>query len=129
MRIEVRVFLFLTAFFVATCAIYTWFTYWDEPAGSVALGVSALFSVAIAYYLNRTASHVEVRPEDDPEGSDTVVEGEYGEFSPRSYWPILVALTASVGTFGIALGWWLTILDAPFAALAVVGWSTENFHD
>jgi len=128
MRTEARVFDGLMAFFIVTCVGYTWATYWDEPAGSIALGVSAGFSAAIAFYLRRTGKHADPRPEDDSEGSDTLVEGEYGTFSPESYWPVLVALAAFFATLGVALGWWITILDAPFAALAVVGWSIENFR-
>lgn len=128
MKIEARVFGFWTVFFMIEAAIYIFGVRWSEPAGSIALIGSVLFAAMITVFIKWTATKTAVRPEDLPNGSDIPVEGEYGDFSPGSYWPILVAIAISIVALGIAVDWWLVWLDAPFVALCVIGWCMEGFR-
>lgn len=128
MRTEVKVFGFWTLFFAVVAAIYAWFTYWHELAGTAALIVTALISGSLTFYLWWTGRRIDERPEDDPHGEIDDVEGDFGYFAPHSIWPPLLALSASIAAFGVALGWWLVLLDVPIAAFAIVGWSFEHFR-
>lgn len=129
LRTETKIFAFWTLFFAAVAAIYAWFTYGDEPAGAAALGVTALISGGLTFYLWWTGRRIDERPEDDPGGEIDEVEGDYGYFAPHSSWPPLLALSASIAAFGVALGWWLVLLDIPIALFAIVGWTFEHFRD
>lgn len=129
MRTETRIFAFWTLFFAIVAAAYWWFTYGDEPAGTAALAITALISGGLTFYLWWTGRRTDERPEDDPAGEIDEVEGDYGYFAPKSIWPPLVALSAGIATFGIAIGWWLFMLDIPIAFFALVGWTFEHFRD
>lgn len=128
MAVESRLFAGLAVFFFVEALGYGFGTRWYEPAGFIALLLSGLFCTAISFYLKWTGTKIGTRPEDRQDGGDLTVEGHYGDFSPGSMWPILVALAASIGALGIAIGWWLFLVDIPFAALVVVGWSMEAFR-
>lgn len=129
LRTEMRIFGFWTVFFAIVAGVYWWFTYGQEPAGTAALGVTALISAALTLYLWWTGRKTNERPEDDPDGEIDDVEGDYGYFAPHSIWPPLLALTASIAMFGLAIGWWLILLDVPLALFALIGWSFEHFRD
>jgi hypothetical protein len=128
MRTETKLFAFWTAFFLIVAVIYAWFTYGRELAGTAALAVTALISATLTFYLWLTGRRTAARPEDDPTGEIAAAEGDYGYFAPQSIWPVLVAVAASIACFGIALGWWLVMLDVPVAFFAIIGWTFEHFR-
>lgn len=129
LRTETKIFGFWTLFFAIVAAIYAWFTYGHELAGTAALIVTALISGSLTFYLWWTGRKTAERPEDDADGEIAEAEGDYGYFAPRSIWPPLLALTASIACFGIAIGWWLVMLDVPLAFFAIIGWTFEHFRD
>ena len=55
------------------------------------------------------------------------VEGEFGFFSPYSWWPLWLGLTAALCFLGLAVGWWLFIIGASLGVFAVIGWTFEYF--
>ena len=81
----------------------------------------------IAFYLWATARTPPARPEDDPSGDIAEAEGEYGFFSPHSWWPLPLAAAAAICFLGLAVGWWLFIIGAAFGVVALVGWTFEYF--
>ncbi|MEN3361569.1 MAG: hypothetical protein V7637_5551, partial [Mycobacteriales bacterium] len=72
-------------------------------------------------YFAFVARRIDPRPEDRPEAEIAEGAGELGFFSPGSYWPIGIALSAAVG--GLALAFWEVWLIAIAFALimATVG--------
>ncbi|MEJ0014431.1 MAG: cytochrome c oxidase subunit 4 [Actinomycetota bacterium] len=48
-----------------------------------------------------------VHPSDDNEGEIADLAGELGFFSPHSWWPLVVALSACTMGLGLVLGWWV----------------------
>ncbi|MGN6414741.1 cytochrome c oxidase subunit 4 [Flexivirga sp.] len=129
LRTETRLFAFWTVFFLVVAVIYAWFTYGHELAGTAALVVTALISGVLTLYLWWTGRKTDERPEDDSGGEIAETAGDYGYFAPHSIWPPLLAVTASIACFGIAIGWWLVLLDVPLAFFAVIGWTFEHFRD
>lgn len=128
MKAEIWLFGFLAIFFVPVWYIYGYFTHWDEPVGSAGLVLAAALCVLITFYFWWTARKLDERPEDDPSGLIADAEGDYGFFSPQSWWPLALAGSAALIFLGLAVGWWLVVIGVPLTAIAVVGWTLEYFH-
>ena len=128
MKIEFKLFVILAGFFLPVGFIYGYFTEWQEPVGVAGLLLSAGLGAMIAFYLWATARRLPERPEDNPTGEIADQEGEYGFFSPHSWWPLALGGTAAICFLGLAVGWWLFIIGAAFGAVALVGWTFEYFR-
>jgi hypothetical protein len=115
-------------FFFPLCAVYTIVTDWTEPVGSVALLLTGGLSIMIGWYLWFTSRHIDERPEDDPAARVEDSAGEYGFFSPYSWWPLPLAGSAAIAFLGLAIGWWLVLLGGALGALALVGWVFEYWR-
>jgi Cytochrome c oxidase subunit IV len=127
MKIEYKLFVILAVFFVPVGVAYGHFTGWAEPVGTVGLFLSAGLGAMIAFYLYVTGRRLPERPEDNPGGEIAEQEGDYGFFSPHSWWPLPLAAAAAVCFLGLAVGWWLFIIGAAFGVVALVGWTFEYF--
>ena len=64
-------------------------------------------------------------PSDDPLGDIDEIQGDYGFFSPHSWWPLFLGAAAALCFLGLAVGWWMFIIGAFFAVPALVGWTFE----
>ena len=121
MKVESWLFSAGVFFFVPLAAVYTAVTDWREPVGSVTLLLTGGLSIMIGWYLWFTSRHIDDRPEDDPAARIEDAAGEYGFFSPHSWWPLPLAASAALAFLGLAIGWWMVILGGLFACLALVG--------
>ena len=128
MKVEYKLFVVIGAFFTVVGLIYGFFTQWDEPVGPFGLLLSAGLSALIGFYLWWTGRKLDPRPEDDPLALISVAEGEYGFFSPHSWWPLALGASSALVFLGLAVGWWLFIIGMCLAALATVGWTFEYFR-
>jgi len=113
--------------FTPLAIIYGYFTDWKEPVGPFALFLTAGLSALVGFYLWWTARKLDDRPEDDPSAPISAAEGEYGFFSPHSWWPLALAASSAVIFLGLAVGWWLFIIGCFLGAIATVGWTFEYF--
>jgi hypothetical protein len=113
----------------ALSIIYGAWNDWNEPIGTVCLAVAALLGFMIGGYLNITMRKLEaVPPEDDPLGEISDIAGDYGFFSPHSWWPLFLAGAAAIIFLGLAIGWWLVALGAFFVIPALIGWVFEYWR-
>lgn len=128
MKVEFRLFAGIGVFFVIIGSIYGMVTHWSEPVGPFGLYLSGGVAALIGFYLWETGRKLNARPEDDPMGQISAAEGEYGFFSPHSWWPLAVAASAGVLFLGLAVGWWLAIIGLSLSALATIGWTFEYFR-
>ena len=128
MKVEYRLFVFISAFCIGVGLIYGMFTQWSEPVGPFGLLLCAGLSALIGFYLWETGRKLDPRPEDDPTALISAAEGEYGFFSPYSWWPLALAASAAVVFLGLAVGWWLFIIGLCLATLALIGWTYEYFR-
>lgn len=128
MKTEYKLFGILAVFFLVVTPIYAYFTDMQEWVGIVALLLTFLMVTWLFFYLRMTGRKLELRPDDDPEGEIDEQAGDYGFFSPHSWWPLWLALGAAAIFLGVAIGWWLAIIAAPFTAVALVGWVFEYFR-
>ncbi len=127
MRVEYRFFVVIAVFFAVVATIYGFWTGWAEPVGATALYLCFGLGLMISFYLYMTARKLPDRPEDNPLAEIADQEGEYGVFSPYSWWPLWLGLTAAVCFLGLAVGWWLFIIGASFGVFALVGWTFESY--
>jgi Cytochrome c oxidase subunit IV len=128
MKVEFKLFAAIGVFFAAAGLTYGMVTHWSEPVGPLGLFLSAGVAALIGFYLWETGRKLDPRPEDDPHALISAAEGEYGFFSPHSWWPLALAASAAVVFLGLAVGWWLFIIGVCLAALATIGWTYEYFR-
>ncbi|MFC7492062.1 MULTISPECIES: cytochrome c oxidase subunit 4 [unclassified Knoellia] len=116
----------LGVFAALVAVIYGFWNEWSEPIGVVCLVVTALLGFMIAGYLNITRRKLDgVPPEDDPLGEISDIAGDYGFFSPYSWWPLWLGVSCALIFLGLAIGWWVVALGALFVIPALVGWVFE----
>ena len=126
MRIEARIFLICSAFFVIVAPAYWFIT--GDPTGTSALTMTALLALLITFYLGFHATRMEPRPEDRADGEIADGAGELGFFSPHSWWPLWCASTLAVIVFAVAMQqWWLGIIGTVFGAVALTGLIFEYY--
>ncbi len=128
MKVETWLFGAGTFFFAPVGVIYGILTRWDEPVGFVTLLLTGGLSLMVGWYLWFTSRHIDPRPEDDPMAPIDSVAGEYGFFSPHSWWPLPLAASSALVFAGLAVGWWLMYLGLVLAGLALIGWVFEYWR-
>jgi hypothetical protein len=132
MKIEARIFLWLTAFVWSTAIAYALWTYYAgmggegthhhiEWAGTVALILAGGLLGICGTFFWFVARRIDARPEDRSDAEVAEAAGELGFFAPGSYWPAGIAASAALAAIGFAfVQIWLVVL-AVFLILFTVG--------
>jgi hypothetical protein len=106
--------------------------YWrlaGEPAGAAFLIFTGGLGFLIAFYLLFTAKRVEPLPEDDQEGELADAAGQYGFFSPHSWWPLPLGFGAAMIALGLAfVAWWMILMGAALLIFATAGLLFEYYR-
>jgi hypothetical protein len=99
--------------------------YWQlggEPVGVTAIALSGGLALIIGFYLWFTARRLgNVLPEDNLQGEIVDSAGELGFYSPHSWWPLPVALSACTLGLGLIIGWWLVLIGVGSLLISVLG--------
>ena len=124
MKVTSKLFLAGILFFVPLGVIYG---FWSEgePVGMLGLPLLGGLVGMIGGYLWLVARRVDEGPEDDPHAEIADGAGEQGQFSPWSWWPLVVSASGAITFAGLAVGWWLAGLGAATAVIGIVGWVFE----
>ena len=125
---KVEGWLFAAGFFFFAIAAVIYGLLAEEPVGTVALAFTAGLAFLVGYYLLFTARRIDPRPEDSKTAEIVDGAGELGFYSPHSWWPLAVAGCAAITFLGVAVGWWLFIIGAGAAVLAVIGLVFEYYR-
>jgi Cytochrome c oxidase subunit IV len=125
-RMEGVIFTILTVFFIIVTPIYWYLSH--DPTGTTALVLTFGLSALVSFYLLYTSRKVYPRPEDRLDGDIEEMAGEYGFFSPHSWWPLACAGSAAVVVLGLVFAWWLFIIGVALGAMAVVGLIFEYYR-
>jgi hypothetical protein len=125
-KTEGRIFAVLCVFFVLTAVTYGVLS--REVVGTTALLLSSLLALAIAFYCLRLSARMGPRPEDRLDAEINEGAGEYGFYSPHSWWPLPTAASAATAGLGFAFGWWLTALGVLCLLMSAVGFVFEYYR-
>ena len=113
--------------FVGLAIFYAILTvlYWQlggEAVGITAIALSAGLALIVGFYLWFTDRRLgNLLPEDNQQGEIADSAGEIGFFSPHSWWPLPVALSASALALGLIIGWWLVLLALGALIVSIMG--------
>ncbi|MFG1608288.1 cytochrome c oxidase subunit 4 [Actinoplanes sp. NPDC049265] len=115
MKTEYKIFAGVAVFLFAAAAVYGTWTHnasgGVEWIGTVALIISGLLCTMCGGFFWFVSRRIDLRPEDREDGEIAEGAGEIGFFSPGSYWPFGVALSASIAGLGLVFWmWWLIAL-------------------
>lgn len=139
MRTNINLWWILVGFFLFIDVVYIGWNILARPdlpwhlaiewVGSIALLCGALMATMIGFYTQRVykAQGGEL-PEDTLTADIDDGDPEMGEFSPWSWWPIVLAGSAAVLAIGLAVGAWLVPIGFAIFAVAIVGWVYEYYR-
>jgi hypothetical protein len=118
-KVESLIFGIIAFFCVAAAVVYGLWA--KEPIGTTALVLSAGLTGLIGGFFWFVSRRIDARPEDRKDADIADGAGELGFFSPGSYWPFALALSAA--TMGLALAFWYSwlIVIAAVALLVTIG--------
>ena len=97
--------------------------------GAIAIGLSAVLSAFIAFYVGRShAAQGGELPEDRVDANIDDGEAEQGFFSPWSWWPVMLAASAALVFIGVAAGFWIAFIGGAVLVVSLVGWQYEYYR-
>jgi len=138
-RTNVGLWWLLVGFFFLMGTIYTIWSIIAHPdlewyhgiewVGTVALLFTSLMSALIAFYIGRVhKAQGGDLPEDTLTADIDDGDPELGEFSPWSWWPIVLAFSAALAMIGLAVGTWIMPIGIAVFLVAIVGWVFEYYR-
>ena len=124
MKVNWKLFGGLAIFYVIVTIVY-----WQvggEPVGIGGMLLAAGLAGMVAFYLWFTQRRIGVvLPEDSFTAEIADGAGELGFYSPHSWWPLPVALSACTMGLGLIIGWWLVLIGVGALLFSVIGMVTE----
>ena len=127
MKVEGWLFLGCAAFFGGSDIVYWHFSH--DPTGTTALArCPSRWRSSTGFYVLFTGRRLPKRPEDDTEGEIAQGTGEIGFFSPHSWWPLFMGLSAATAAMGVAVGWWMFLIGLLFVIFSAVGFVFEYYR-
>ena len=133
MRSNVNLWWILGFFFLLVDVIYVVWNILDhggvEWVGTVAILFAFFMAAFVAFYLGRVykAQGGEL-PEDTLTADIDDGDSELGEFSPWSWWPLVLAFSAAIFMIGLAVGHFMLPIGVGIFAIAIVGWVYEYYR-
>jgi hypothetical protein len=110
-------------YFIVTIA---YFQVGGEPLGISALLLSGALAGMVGFYVWFTQRRIGVTlPEDNLTAEISDGAGELGFYSPHSWWPLPVALSACAFALGLIIGWWLSLIGLGALVISIIGMVTE----
>jgi hypothetical protein len=124
MKASWQLFTGLSVFYVLLAIVY-----WQidgEPVGITGMILSACLAGMVGFYVWFTQKRIgQTLPEDNTSAEIADGAGELGFYSPHSWWPLPVALSACAMGLGLVIGWWLTLIALTSLVISVIGMVTE----
>ena len=126
MKIESRIFELVAGFCFIMAVVYGLWA--REPVGIVALTLTGGLCLITGTYFRFVARRIPERPEDDTEADVSDGAGELGFFSPGSYWPFGIAVSAAIGALSLAFFqvWMIVISSATSAMTSSQMWKNAS---
>lgn len=139
MKTNAKLFWLLTAFYALDAVVYGIFSYNTsvgsgnfattgkhvEIIGTAAIAMLAFLSGFVGFYVQKTANHTGLLPEDRLDANVEDGDAEIGFYSPWSWWPFALGIFGALAFASLAVGFWLTFIAIPLALVAVIGFVFE----
>ncbi len=119
MKVEALIFNVIALFCVIAAVVYGFWA--REPIGTTALLLSGGLTGLIGGFFWFVSRRIDARPEDRKDADVADGAGELGFFSPGSYWPFALALSAALMGLALAFFYSWLILIAAAALLITIG--------
>ena len=124
MKANWKLFTFLSVFYVIMTVIY--WAVGGEPVGITGMVLAACLAGMVGFYLWFTQKRIGFDiPSDNLEAEIADDAGELGFYSPHSWWPLPVAVSATVMGLSLVIGWWLTLIAFAALIVSIIGFVTE----
>jgi len=124
MKANWKLFTFLAVFYVIMTVVY--WAVGGEPVGITGMILAACLAGMVGFYLWFTQKRIGVAiPSDNDDAEIADDAGELGFYSPHSWWPLPVALSATALGLGLIIGWWLVLIALGTLVLSIIGMVTE----
>lgn len=139
MKTQINLWWLLAGFFLLCTVLYTGWSIIAHPdvpwyngiewVGSTALLFTVFMALMIGFYVDRVhkAQGGEL-PEDSLTADIDDGDPELGEFSPWSWWPLVLAFSAGIFMIGLAVGQFLLPIGVAVFLVAIVGWVYEYYR-
>jgi hypothetical protein len=133
MRANKNLFWILAVFCVLLAGVYIFWNIIDqgevEWVGAMGIGLAGILAAFLAFYLGRVYSaQGGDLPEDRLDSDIDDGDPEMGFYSPWSWWPVILAGSASLMLLGFAVGTWITFIGVALVLVAIVGWVFEYYR-
>jgi len=126
MKVEGLLFTGVAVFFAVIDVVY-WYTSHD-PTGTTALALAVALGFLVGFYLFITGRRTGMRPEDRPNADISEAAGEFGFFSPHSWWPLFTAGAVAIVAVGVVFAWWLAIVGLMCVVITAMGFVMEYYR-
>ena len=124
MKANWKLFSGLSIFYVAMAVIY--YVVGGEAVGITGMILAACLAGMVGFYLWFTQKRIGFDiPSDNLDAEIADDAGELGFYSPHSWWPRPVALSATAMGLGLIIGWWLTLISLGALVISIIGMVTE----
>ncbi len=123
MRASYRLFIGLSLFYALMAVIY--YAVGGEAVGITCISLSSGLAGIVGFYIWFNSKRMGMLPQDNQIGEIADGAGELGFYSPHSWWPLPVALSASAAGLGLLLGWWLTLIAVGALFISIFGFALE----
>jgi hypothetical protein len=124
MKANWKLFSGLAVFYAIMAVIY--YEVGGETVGITGMILAACLAGMVGFYVWFTQKRIGFDiPSDDLQGEIADDAGELGFYSPHSWWPLPVALSACAMGLGLIIGWWLTLIGLGTILMSIIGFVTE----
>jgi hypothetical protein len=114
----------LSAFYFALAVVYYYVG--GESVGITGMILAGSLAGMVGFYVWFTQKRIgQAIPSDNDNAEIADDAGELGFYSPHSWWPLPVALSATAMGLGLIIGWWLTLISLGALVISIIGMVTE----
>jgi hypothetical protein len=113
-------------FLIGADVVYWYVSY--DPTGTTALALAIGLLLLSGFYVLFTGRRLPLRPDDNPNAEVADGTGALGFFSPHSWWPLWVGLSAAITATGFAFGWWLVLIGVVAVMFTSIGFVFEYYR-
>jgi hypothetical protein len=114
----------LSVFYVLLAIVYYYVG--GEAVGITVMVLSACLAGMVGFYVWFTQKRIgQAIPSDNDNAEIADDAGELGFYSPHSWWPLPVALSATAMGLGLIIGWWLVLISLGALVISIIGMVTE----